>query len=336
MLASPSAGLLIPTFIGISLLPSPSSVLLPGDPSHGHGRRARHVARAPCRSSWTSSVSTGRSGSSISTYLLGRCPWRFRHVDLATKRPVLQRIPDAFSGDARAVASAPCSSPSSSAFRPASSPRSSAVPPRISSIMGIALAGYSMPIFWWGLLLIILFSGILHWTPVSGRIVAHLFLSAGHRLHADRQPAVGAERRLRIGRFASHLADHRARHHSARRDRPADALGHARSVWRGLCAHRPRQGPAAAPRHRRPCFAQCHDPGHHHHRPAGRPAPRRRHPDRDDLLLAGHRQMDGRCDLPARLSRRAGRPPADRLDRHARQSDRRSALRPHQPADQPP
>ena len=33
-----------------------------------------------------------------------------------------------------------------------------------------ALVGYSMPIFWWGLLLIILFSGILGWTPVSGRI----------------------------------------------------------------------------------------------------------------------------------------------------------------------
>jgi ABC-type dipeptide/oligopeptide/nickel transport systems, permease components len=38
------------------------------------------------------------------------------------------------------------------------------------SIMGFALVGYSMPIFWWGLLLIILFSGVLGWTPVSGRI----------------------------------------------------------------------------------------------------------------------------------------------------------------------
>ncbi len=36
--------------------------------------------------------------------------------------------------------------------------------------MGAALTGYSMPIFWWGLLLIILFSGMLGWTPVSGRI----------------------------------------------------------------------------------------------------------------------------------------------------------------------
>ncbi len=39
-------------------------------------------------------------------------------------------------------------------------------------VMGTALTGYSMPIFWWGLLLIILFSGILGWTPVSGRLAA--------------------------------------------------------------------------------------------------------------------------------------------------------------------
>jgi dipeptide transport system permease protein len=38
------------------------------------------------------------------------------------------------------------------------------------SVMGAALVGYSMPIFWWGLLLIVLFSNTLHWTPVSGRI----------------------------------------------------------------------------------------------------------------------------------------------------------------------
>jgi dipeptide transport system permease protein len=38
------------------------------------------------------------------------------------------------------------------------------------TIMGISLVGYSMPIFWWGLLLIIFFSGTLGWTPVSGRI----------------------------------------------------------------------------------------------------------------------------------------------------------------------
>lgn len=36
--------------------------------------------------------------------------------------------------------------------------------------MTAALVGFSMPIFWWGLLLIIFFSGYLGWTPVSGRI----------------------------------------------------------------------------------------------------------------------------------------------------------------------
>ncbi|MBB5018249.1 dipeptide transport system permease protein [Chitinivorax tropicus] len=38
------------------------------------------------------------------------------------------------------------------------------------TVMGAALTGYSMPIFWWGLMLIILFSVTLGWTPVSGRI----------------------------------------------------------------------------------------------------------------------------------------------------------------------
>jgi dipeptide transport system permease protein len=42
-------------------------------------------------------------------------------------------------------------------------------------IMGTALVGYSMPIFWWGLLLIIFFSGYLGWTPVSGRIGLQYF-----------------------------------------------------------------------------------------------------------------------------------------------------------------
>ncbi|MDE3238665.1 MAG: ABC transporter permease subunit [Paracoccaceae bacterium] len=37
-------------------------------------------------------------------------------------------------------------------------------------VMGSALVGFSMPIFWWGPLLIILFAGVLHWLPVSGRI----------------------------------------------------------------------------------------------------------------------------------------------------------------------
>ena len=37
-------------------------------------------------------------------------------------------------------------------------------------VMGGALVGYSMPIFWWGLILILWFSVGLGWTPVSGQI----------------------------------------------------------------------------------------------------------------------------------------------------------------------
>ena len=38
------------------------------------------------------------------------------------------------------------------------------------SVMTISLTGYSMPIFWWALLLMLVFSVNLGWTPVSGRI----------------------------------------------------------------------------------------------------------------------------------------------------------------------
>ncbi len=43
------------------------------------------------------------------------------------------------------------------------------------ALMTTALVGYSMPIFWWALLLIIFFSGMLGWTPVSGRISLMFF-----------------------------------------------------------------------------------------------------------------------------------------------------------------
>ncbi len=43
------------------------------------------------------------------------------------------------------------------------------------ALMSTALIGYSMPIFWWALLMIIVFSGMLGWTPVSGRISLMFF-----------------------------------------------------------------------------------------------------------------------------------------------------------------
>lgn len=65
------------------------------------------------------------------------------------------------------------------------------------TVMSVALVGYSMPIFWWGLLLILFFSVTLGITPVSGRIsVAYeipfwsgLYLIDAWRLPSDRLPA---------------------------------------------------------------------------------------------------------------------------------------------------
>jgi dipeptide transport system permease protein len=45
--------------------------------------------------------------------------------------------------------------------------------------MGVSLTGYSMPIFWWGLILILIFSVYLHWTPVSGRIAIDYYFEDG-------------------------------------------------------------------------------------------------------------------------------------------------------------
>ena len=43
-------------------------------------------------------------------------------------------------------------------------------------VMGTSLTGYSMPIFWWGLLLILLFSVDLGWTPVAKRLSDDFFV----------------------------------------------------------------------------------------------------------------------------------------------------------------
>jgi dipeptide transport system permease protein len=50
-------------------------------------------------------------------------------------------------------------------------------------VMAVSLTGYSMPIFWWGLLLILLFSVQLGVTPVSGRISVQYYFEPVTGLH---------------------------------------------------------------------------------------------------------------------------------------------------------
>ena len=112
--------------------------------------------------------------------------------------------------------------------------------------MGTALVGYSMPIFWWALLLIILFSTKLGWTPVSGRISLTQFFPSVTGFMLIDSLLAGKARRLLVGGAAPDPADDRARHHPARGHRPADALGDARGAGRALRHHRPLQGADAA------------------------------------------------------------------------------------------
>ncbi|MCW3476600.1 ABC transporter permease subunit [Limobrevibacterium gyesilva] len=43
-------------------------------------------------------------------------------------------------------------------------------------VMTLSLTGYSMPIFWWGLLLILLFANVVNWAPVSGQVAIQYYV----------------------------------------------------------------------------------------------------------------------------------------------------------------
>ncbi len=72
------------------------------------------------------------------------------------------------------------------------------------SLMGTALVGYSMPIFWWGLLLIIFFSGYLGWTPVRAASACSIFFKPITGFMTDRHAALRQVGRLPLG-AVSHL-----------------------------------------------------------------------------------------------------------------------------------
>ena len=171
------------------------------------------------------------------------------------------------------------------------------------ALMTISLFGYSMPIFWWGLLLIMFVSVWLGLLPVSGRIdLINYDFDQPTGFMTDRRAPVGPARRVPRRAEPPRPAGDRARHRAARRHRADDALLDARGARRGLRPHRPRQGPLAGARHRRPRAAQRAAAGRDGDRalrlgPAGG-----RGADRDDLLLAGGRQVADRIDRAARLS----------------------------------
>lgn len=160
-------GLLIPTFIGVTLVSFLFIRLLPGDPI---------IAMAGERG-----LSPERYAQLVTQFGYDRPLyvqyfsyfWDVLHGDfgqsISTKQPVLQEFMNLFPATIElslvAILLAVVIGIPAGVF--AAVKRGSWFD---QSIMGTALVGYSMPIFWWGLLLIIFFSGYLQWTPVSGRI----------------------------------------------------------------------------------------------------------------------------------------------------------------------
>jgi len=160
-------GLVIPTFIGVTLLTFALIRLVPGDPIELLvGERgidpARHAAlRAdlgldkPLLSQYGIYIADVLSGD------LGH--------SIVTKTPVLNEFLSLFPAT---VELALCAIVFAIAI---GIPLGIFAAVRRGSLfdyatMGVALTGYSMPIFWWALLLILLFSVQLGWTPVSGRL----------------------------------------------------------------------------------------------------------------------------------------------------------------------
>jgi dipeptide transport system permease protein len=160
-------GLVIPTFIGMTLLSFFLIRLVPGDPIETlAGERgidpARHAALVK---------EYGLDKPVLVQY--GIYLGRLAHGDLGksmiTQEPVLKEFLTLFPAT---VELALCAIVMAlvigiSAGMLAAVKRNSILD---HGVMVGSLTGYSMPIFWWGLLLILLFSVQLGWTPVSGRI----------------------------------------------------------------------------------------------------------------------------------------------------------------------
>lgn len=159
--------ILIPTFLGVSLIAFSFIRLLPGDPVMLMSGERVMAPEQHARIMHD----LGLDRPFINQYFdyLGHVLHGDLGVSIVTKRPVLtdffQLFPATLELSICAIIVAICLGIPAGVF--AAVKRGTWYD---QTIMGVALVGYSMPIFWWGLLLIIFFSGYLHWTPVSGRI----------------------------------------------------------------------------------------------------------------------------------------------------------------------
>ena len=167
--------LIVPTFIGVTLLAFALIHLIPGDPVENiSGERGMDPARRarllhefgldrplPVQyASYVGQVLRGDLGSSLTTH--ERVAHEFATllpatVELATFALLFAVVLGVPAGVLAAVKRNTLAD---------------------YAVMGFSLTGYSMPIFWWALLLILFFSVQLGWTPVSGRIAVEYDIPA--------------------------------------------------------------------------------------------------------------------------------------------------------------
>ncbi len=160
-------GLLIPTFLGVSVVAFGFIRLLPGDPvlllAGERGMSEQRYAEAMAKFGFDRPL-----WQQYLDYLAGLLQGDFG-TSIVTKKPVLTEFMTLFPAtlELSIVAMVLAVAIGIPAGIIAATRRGTFTD---QSVMGAALVGYSMPIFWWGLLLIMLFSTTLQWTPVSGRI----------------------------------------------------------------------------------------------------------------------------------------------------------------------
>ncbi len=160
-------GLLIPTFLGVSVVAFGFIRLLPGDPvlllAGERGMSEQRYAEAMAKFGFDRPL-----WQQYLDYLAGLVQGDFG-TSIVTKKPVLTEFMTLFPAtlELSIVAMVLAVAIGIPAGIIAATRRGTFTD---QSVMGAALVGYSMPIFWWGLLLIMLFSTTLQWTPVSGRI----------------------------------------------------------------------------------------------------------------------------------------------------------------------
>ncbi len=160
-------GLLIPTFLGVTLLAFSLIHLIPGDPIE---LMAGERGISPERHAEMRAV-MGLDRPLWEQYFsyLGKAVQGDLGNSINTKQPVLDEFLTLFPATIElsffAMLFAICIGLPAGML--AAVHRGSAID---HTVMGVSLTGYSMPVFWWALLLILLFSVNLGWTPVSGRM----------------------------------------------------------------------------------------------------------------------------------------------------------------------